>query len=74
NLNTPITWTAHPVATIPAGAGRDGLPFGINLIGRYRDDVRLLRIALGLEAVLGAQPGFGRVAPDLSRHMAKEVA
>lgn len=74
NLNTPITWTAHPVATITAGAGRDGLPFGINLIGRYRDDVRLLRIALGIETVLGGKPGFGRVAPDLSRYAAEAVA
>jgi len=74
NLNTPITWTAHPVATIPAGAGRDGLPFGINLIGRYTDDIRLLRIALGIEQMLSAQPGFGRVVPDLSRTMAETAA
>ncbi|MBR0654541.1 amidase [Plastoroseomonas arctica] len=65
NINTPITWTAHPVATIPAGHGPDGLPFGLQLIGRYRDDIRLLRIALTLEAVLGGQPGFGRVRPAL---------
>jgi Asp-tRNA(Asn)/Glu-tRNA(Gln) amidotransferase A subunit family amidase len=65
NINTPITWTAHPVATIPAGRGPDGLPFGLQLIGRYRDDIRLLRIALALETVLGAQPGFGRVLPAL---------
>jgi Asp-tRNA(Asn)/Glu-tRNA(Gln) amidotransferase A subunit family amidase len=70
SINTPITWTAHPVATIPAGRGRDGLPFGINLIGRYRDDIHLLRIALALEQVLGVQDGFGRVPPDLSRHAA----
>ncbi|MBR0651388.1 amidase [Roseomonas terrae] len=65
NINTPITWTAHPVATIPAGRGPDGLPFGLQLIGRYRDDIRLLRIAMTLEAVLGGQPGFGRVLPAL---------
>ncbi len=64
-INTPITWTAHPVATIPAGRGPDGLPFGLQVIGRYRDDIRLLRIALTLEAILGGQPGFGRVLPAL---------
>lgn len=73
-INTPITWTAHPVATITAGRGRDGMPFGINLIGRHRDDVRLLRIALALEGVLGTQDGFGRPLPDLSRHAAKVPA
>ncbi len=65
NINTPITWTAHPVASIPAGRGPDGLPFGLQLIGRYRDDIRLLRIALALETVLAGQTGFGRVLPAL---------
>jgi Asp-tRNA(Asn)/Glu-tRNA(Gln) amidotransferase A subunit family amidase len=74
SINTPITWTAHPVATITAGRGRDGMPFGINLIGRYRDDVRLLRIALALEQILGAQDGFGRPLPDLSRYAAEAAA
>lgn len=73
-INTPITWTAHPVATITAGLGPDGLPFGINLIGRYHDDIRLLRIALALEGVLGGQPGFGRPVPDLSRYAAETLA
>ncbi|HEY4254094.1 MAG TPA: amidase [Roseomonas sp.] len=68
NINTPITWTAHPTATIVAGRGRDGMPFGINLIGRYRDDIRLLRIALAVEAILGGQAGFGRPLPDLARY------
>jgi Asp-tRNA(Asn)/Glu-tRNA(Gln) amidotransferase A subunit family amidase len=74
SINTPITWTAHPVATIPAGLGRDGLPFGINVIGRLRDDVRLLRIALALEEVLGTVAGFGRPVPDLSRIVPETVA
>jgi amidase len=71
SINTPITWTAHPVATITAGLGHDGLPFGINLIGRYRDDIRLLRIALALEQVLNRLEGFGRPVPDLSRYLAE---
>lgn len=68
-VNLPITWTAHPVATITAGRGPDGMPFGINLIGRYRDDINLLRIALAVEQILGARDGFGRPIPDLSAYM-----
>lgn len=67
SINTPLTWTAHPVATIQAGRGRDGMPFGLNLIGRHQGDVRLLEIALAFEEALGAQ-GLGRPMPDLSRH------
>ena len=68
SINTPLTWTAHPVATIQAGRGADGMPFGLNIIGRHRGDVRLLEIALALEEALAARPGFGRPLPDLSRY------
>lgn len=68
SINTPLTWTAHPVATIPTGRGVNGMPFGINLIGRHRGDVRLLEIALAIEEALGARPGFGRPMPSLARY------
>lgn len=62
NLNTPITWTAHPTVTIPAGRGPDGMPFGLNLIGRHRQDIRLLENALAIEEALG----MPRPLPDLA--------
>src|SRR5438067_1088958 len=40
----------------PAGAGPDGLPVGIQLVGRRHADRRLIDIALWVERALGAQP------------------
>jgi amidase len=45
-----ITVSSHPVAAVPAGFTTDGLPVGIQLVGRYRGDRRLLEIAAAWEA------------------------
>ncbi len=48
-------WTqfAMPCLTLPAGHGPDGLPVGIQLVGRRHDDARLLEIGLWVERRLG---------------------
>jgi amidase len=48
-----ITVSAHPVAAVPAGFTGGGLPVGMQLIGRYRDDRRLLDLAAAWEAASG---------------------
>jgi amidase len=48
-----ITVTAHPVAAVPAGFTNDGLPVGLQLVGRYRGDRRLLEHAAAWEAATG---------------------
>jgi amidase len=48
-----ITVSSHPVAAVPAGFTADGLPVGIQLVGRYRGDRRLLEIAAAWEAATG---------------------
>jgi amidase len=48
-----ITVCAHPVAAVPAGFTQDGLPVGLQLVGRYRGDRRLLEHAAAWEAVSG---------------------
>jgi amidase len=40
-----ITVTAHPAVSVPAGLSADGLPVGLQLVGRYGTDERLLSIA-----------------------------
>ena len=45
-----ITLSAHPVAAVPAGFTDDGLPVGLQLVGRYRADLRLLAHAAAWEA------------------------
>ncbi|HYZ80006.1 MAG TPA: amidase [Solirubrobacteraceae bacterium] len=48
-----ITVCAHPVAAVPAGFTDDGLPVGLQLVGRYRGDRRLLEHAAAWEAATG---------------------
>jgi amidase len=48
-----ITVSAHPVAAVPAGFTVDGLPVGLQLVGRYRGDRRLLEHAAAWEAAAG---------------------
>jgi amidase len=44
-----ITVSAHPVAAVPAGFTDSGLPVGMQFVGRYRDDRRLLEHAAAWE-------------------------
>jgi amidase len=48
-----ITVSAHPVAAVPAGFTATGLPVGLQLVGRYRGDRRLLDHAAAWEAATG---------------------
>ncbi len=62
-----LTMTTHPVAAIPCGLDHKGMPFGIQLVGRYGDDTRLLRIAQAVERYLATRPELARPLPDLAR-------
>jgi Asp-tRNA(Asn)/Glu-tRNA(Gln) amidotransferase A subunit family amidase len=53
----PWTFIGAPAVTVPAGFGEHGLPLGVQIVGRYRDDLRVLRTAKWVEASLGFDPG-----------------
>jgi amidase len=55
-----ITVTAHPALSLPAGFTPDGLPVGLQLVGRHRGELALLRLAAAIERATG----IGRRAPD----------
>jgi amidase len=44
-----ITITTHPAISVPAGFTADGLPVGIQIVGRYRDDFGVLQLAHAFE-------------------------
>lgn len=46
-----ITLTGHPCMSLPCGFSEQGLPVGLQIVGRYRDDSRLLAFAQALETV-----------------------
>jgi amidase len=48
-----ITVSAHPVVAVPGGFTADGLPVGLQLVGRHRGDRRLLEIAAAWETATG---------------------
>lgn len=49
----PGTVAGQPMVTLPCGASKIGVPVGLCLEGRSRDDERLLAIAAALQPVLG---------------------
>jgi len=44
-----ISATGHPAISVPAGAASSGLPVGLQIVGRYHDDLGLLQIARAFE-------------------------
>jgi aspartyl-tRNA(Asn)/glutamyl-tRNA(Gln) amidotransferase subunit A len=46
----PINMTGQPAATVPAGFTRDGLPVGLQIVGRHLDDPLVLRTSAAFEA------------------------
>lgn len=46
----PFNMTGHPAISLPCGFGEDGLPAGLQLVGRFRRDAELLRAAALFEA------------------------
>jgi aspartyl-tRNA(Asn)/glutamyl-tRNA(Gln) amidotransferase subunit A len=46
----PFNLTGQPAATVPCGFASDGLPAGLQIVGRWRDDVTVLRAAAAFEA------------------------
>jgi aspartyl-tRNA(Asn)/glutamyl-tRNA(Gln) amidotransferase subunit A len=46
----PFNMTGHPAISLPCGFGRDGLPIGLQLVGRFRGDAELLRASALFES------------------------
>ena len=44
-----ITITSHPAISVPAGFTPDGLPVGLQIVGRYRGDFSVLQLAHAFE-------------------------
>ncbi len=53
-------WTQAglPAITIPSGFGPKGLPLGLQIVGRYREDQHALEVASWVESTLAFHPGL----------------
>ncbi|MBR1237239.1 amidase [Bradyrhizobium sp. AUGA SZCCT0182] len=54
----PWTLLGVPAVTLPAGFGKNGLPLGLQIVGPYLSDHRMLRVAKWIEGALGFEPGI----------------
>jgi amidase len=57
-----ITVTGHPAISVPAGFSREGLPVGLQIVGRYRDDLGVLQLAHAFES----ETGFWKRRPPVA--------
>jgi amidase len=57
-----ISVTFRPAISVPAGFTPEGLPVGIQIVGRFREDLGVLQIAHAFEQATG----FGRRRPPLA--------
>ena len=48
----PFNLTGQPAATVPCGFAQDGLPVGLQIVGRWRDDSTVLRAAAAFELAM----------------------
>jgi amidase len=44
-----ITVTGHPAISVPCGFTPDGLPVGLQIVGRHQDDFGVLQLARAFE-------------------------
>lgn len=49
----PFNLTGHPAVSLPMGFDSAGLPIGLQLVGRFRDEAQLLRASALFEAASG---------------------
>ena len=63
-LTYALTVTGLPVISVPAGFTRDGLPVGIQIVGRRRQEAAVLTAAAAFEA---ASPWVDRIPPVVPR-------
>jgi Asp-tRNA(Asn)/Glu-tRNA(Gln) amidotransferase A subunit family amidase len=66
-LTYVITLVTNPAISLPCGVDEHAMPFGLQVIGRFRGDRDLLDTAAALEQAFARIPGLARPRPDLGR-------
>lgn len=57
----------HPSLSLPVGLDRNGMPFGLQIVGPRGGDALVLAVAAALESHLANDPRTARPVPDLVR-------
>jgi Asp-tRNA(Asn)/Glu-tRNA(Gln) amidotransferase A subunit family amidase len=61
-----VTTVGHPAISLPVGLDRNGMPFGLQIVGPRGGDALVLRVAAALEALLAGDPRTARPIPNLA--------
>jgi amidase len=73
-LTYVVTLTTHPAITLPCGTDGTGMPFGLQVTGRFRGDLPLLAASRAMEQAFARDPDLRRPRPDITRLRKAEPA
>ena len=62
-----ITLTSNPAISLPCGTDASGMPFGLQVVGRFRGDFELLSIAEAMETAFAGDSELARPLPDVAQ-------
>ena len=62
-----VKLVTNPAISIPCGRDHSGMPFGLQVIARFRGDCELLDAAEAMEDAFARISGLGRPLPNVSR-------
>ncbi len=65
-LTYVVTLMTHPALSLPCGTDHRGMPFGLQIVGGFRQDHAVLGAALAMERVFTSIAELRRPRPDLS--------
>ncbi|MBF9003305.1 amidase [Vibrio nitrifigilis] len=60
------TLAGHPSITIPCGRDENGMPFGLQIVGKRHDDAGVLAVASQLEAIIAGISSLAPQRPDFA--------
>jgi amidase len=66
-LTYVVTLVTNPALSMPCGRDGQGMPFGLQVVGRFRGDRDLLGAASAMEAAFSRIPVLQRPSPDLDK-------
>lgn len=62
-----VTVVGHPAISLPVGLDRNGMPFGLQIVGPRGGDAKVLAVAAALERLLAGDPATARPVPDIAK-------
>lgn len=66
-LTYDITLATNPAISIPCGTDHKGMPFGLQVVGRFHGDAALFDAAEAMEAAFAGISRLARPRPDLAK-------